>query len=238
MPTLHAAASPVDWPRVEWVLLDMDGTVLDLAFDNHFWYHLLPERYARAHDLSDHAAWAELEPLFSGERGKLNWYCLDWWSARTGLDLVALKREARDRIRPLDGALEFLEAVRASGRRLWLVTNAHGASLRLKMEQTGLAGCFDTLVCSHDFGAPKEDALFWERLRARHAFEPARSLFVDDSLSVLRAARREGIAQVVASIRPDGTQPARPVYEFPGVDRLDALLPLPAFESSAPPRRA
>ena len=167
-------AAAIDWARVDRVVLDMDGTILDLAFDNYFWRELVPERYARHRGVSDHQAWAELEPVFARERGKLNWYCLDWWSNHTGMDLVALKREIAHRVTPLPGAVAFLDAVRASGRPLWLATNAHGASLNLKMERTGLGGHFDVLVSAHHFGVPKEDARFWQTLQARHPFEPAR----------------------------------------------------------------
>ena len=32
---------------VDTVLLDMDGTLLDLAFDNYFWQKLVPETWGR-----------------------------------------------------------------------------------------------------------------------------------------------------------------------------------------------
>ncbi len=31
---------------IRYVLLDMDGTLLDKYFDDYFWEHLLPEKYA------------------------------------------------------------------------------------------------------------------------------------------------------------------------------------------------
>ena len=42
----------VRWESVDHVMLDMDGTVLDLAFDNHFWRDVVPERYAQQRGLS------------------------------------------------------------------------------------------------------------------------------------------------------------------------------------------
>lgn len=216
----------VHWDRVEHVLLDMDGTVLDLAFDNFFWGEVVPARYAERKGISFGAASAELKPHFDGLRGTLPWYSLAHWSVLTGLDLPRLKREVRHRSGPLPGAPEFLRAVKASGRALWLVTNADPHALDIKQGHSGLAAYFDRLISSHDFDAPKEDPQFWPRLAARFPFDKARAVFVDDNASVLAAARDYGIGQVVAIRHPDSTRPSRDVPGFPSVERLADLLPV------------
>ncbi|HVT35558.1 MAG TPA: GMP/IMP nucleotidase [Nevskiaceae bacterium] len=216
----------IRWPEVEWVVLDMDGTILDLAFDNYFWRELVPARYAAARGLTLEAARAELAPKFTEVAHTLPWYCTDYWSEVTGLDMAELKREIRHHIGPLQGAEQFLQAVRASRRKLWLATNAHRDSWMLKMEQTAFAPYFDAIVCSHDYGAPKEDPRFWRAFIEHRPFVPERALFVDDSLPVLHAAREFGIGQVVAIRHPDSTQPPRVVEEFAAVDRLVQLLPI------------
>jgi 5'-nucleotidase len=220
-------AALVNWSQVDHVLLDMDGTLLDLAFDNRFWRELLPQRYAERHGLTLDQALAKLVPQFHAMQGTLEWYCLDYWSGVTQVNVAALKEEVRHLIAPLQGSEEFLRAVRDSGRKIWLATNAHGRSWRLKLEQTGLEGWFDRVICSHDFGAPKEDPRFWQRVVAAHPFDPSRVLFVDDSLAVLRAARLYGLGQIVAIRHPDSTQPRREIEEFTAVDRLADLLPVP-----------
>ena len=214
-----------DWSRIEWVLLDMDGTILDLAYDNWFWRECLPARYAQHHGLSLENARTRLEPEFRAVMHTLPWYCTDHWSRITGLNVAALKRETRARVSVLPGALEFIHAVRASGRKLWLATNAHRDSWTVKLEQTALAHLFDEITCSHDYGAPKESLDFWNRLRAQHPFEPQRTLFVDDSLPVCRAAHDFGIGQVVALRHPDSTQPVRSISDFMAADRLVNLSP-------------
>lgn len=215
----------LNWDAIDHVLLDMDGTILDLSFDNRFWRELVPQRYAQRLGLSLEAAIAELEPQFRNTQGLLQWYCLDHWGAITGLDLVAMKREVRHWIAPLDGAVDFLEAVRAHGKSLWLVTNAHRGSLEVKLAQTGLGVHFDCVVSSHDFGAPKEHPDFWARLSAAFPFVRERALFVDDSLPVLHAARAYGISEVVAILRPDSRLPPREIEGFKSVLSLGQLRP-------------
>ena len=39
----------INWKNIDTVLLDMDGTLLDLHFDNHFWQTFVPLRYAQQH---------------------------------------------------------------------------------------------------------------------------------------------------------------------------------------------
>ena len=214
----------VDWPRVEWVILDMDGTILDLAYDNYFWRELVPQRYAEKNGLTLKHAREVLEPKFIAVQHTLPWYCTDYWSEVTGLNMAALKHEIRERIGPIPGAEDFLRAVRASGRPLWLATNAHRDSWRLKMEFTGLGAYFDQIISSHDFGFPKEAPEFWQAFRAAYPFAPERSLFVDDSLPVLSAAKAFGVGQVLGVRHPDSSQPARDLPGFATVQTVAELV--------------
>ena len=214
------------WNDIEHVLLDMDGTILDLAFDNYFWSQLVPERFAQARGVSLEEAKAELWPQFKAIEHTLPWYCTDHWSRVTGLNLAELKREVREHVAFIGGSRDFLDAVKASGRPLWLVTNAHRDSWQIKLEQVGLTPMFDAIISSHDYGAPKEDQRFWESLQREHPFDRRRALFADDSLPVLRSARTYGIGQIVAMRRPDSTAPEREISEFESAEGLGALLPL------------
>lgn len=227
MPTL------VDWGRIDTVLLDMDGTLLDLYFDNHFWLHHLPAVYGRERGLSHEAAHAELVERFGREQGRLNWYCVDFWTRELGLDVAGLKRDIVHLIQPRPGAFAFLQAVRDSGREAWLVTNAHHHSLSLKLAHTPLTDLCDRIVCSHDFREPKESAAFWPALQAREPFDPARALFVDDSEPVLRAAAAYGVGQLLTIAQPDSRKPAREGLTFPVLQHFDDLLPIPPRHDAA-----
>jgi HAD superfamily hydrolase (TIGR01509 family) len=181
------------WNTIDTVLLDMDGTLLDLHFDNHFWLHHLPQRYAEHHGISRALADAELLPLFREHAGQLNWYCTDFWSRELNLSIRDLKREVAHLIALRPDADTFLAALRTAGKQVVLITNAHRDSLSLKMERIELAPYFDRLISSHDYGFPKEDQQFWHALQQDCPFTPARSLFIDDSLPILRSAGVFGI---------------------------------------------
>jgi 5'-nucleotidase len=223
-PARAPALTACDWARISTVLLDLDGTLLDLAFDNHFWRTRVPQAWAEARSVSLEQAAAELQPRFRSREGTLEWYCTDYWSRELELDIAALKHSHAHQIRWLPGAREFLLRVRALGKRLVLVTNAHPTSLAIKDARTQVISHFDAGFSSHSFGAPKEAPQFWCELAKVEQFDPARSLFVDDSLPVLRAARAAGIGLVYAVLRPDSSAPARVRSEFPAVDAVAELL--------------
>ena len=215
----------LNWSEIETVLLDMDGTLLDLNFDNHFWLSFVPQKYAELHGLSFAEAKQELIPRFKRMEGRLEWYCLDYWTEELKLNIAGLKQEVAGLIAIHPHVTEFLEAVRATGRRLILVTNAHRDSLDLKMEKTCLQVFFDQIISSHDYGLAKEQQGFWQTLQDNHQFEKTTSLLVDDSLAVLQSAQQFGIAHLVSITKPDSTAPVRLITEFPAVQDFRALMP-------------
>jgi HAD superfamily hydrolase (TIGR01509 family) len=185
-----------DWAAIDTVLLDLDGTLLDQAYDNHIWRDLVPQRFAVAQSMDLQAAYAEIARRFAERSGTLDWYCIDYWSRTLGVDIAALHREVRSHVAWLPGARDFLLRMRAAGKRLLLLTNSHPIALAVKHEQSGVLDYLDAAVTSHEFGAPKEHAQFWAAARARFAFDPGRSLFADDNSKMLEAARQARIRWV------------------------------------------
>ncbi len=215
----------VDWPRVTRVFLDMDGTLLDLHYDNHFWQEHVPRRYAEFHGLEPKLARDRLFARYARHSGTLDWYCVDFWTSELALDIVALKQEVAHLIAVRPDVPEFLQAVRASGRRIVMVTNAHPKSLDLKMRTTGLEPYFDALISSHQVGLPKEHPGFWQSLQAIEPFDPVRTLLVDDSLPVLASAEAYGIAQLLAVCNPDSRQLHKDCGAFAGIASFAEVMP-------------
>jgi putative hydrolase of the HAD superfamily len=215
----------LDWQDIDTVLLDMDGTLLDLHYDNHFWLEYVPQRYAEKHGIAFEQARDALFAKYKAVEGTLNWYCVDYWTEQLGMDIPLLKEEVQHLIAVHPDVVEFLSALQRAAKRAILVTNAHGKSLGLKMRRTQLGGHFERIVSSHDLGLPKEDARFWGKLRDHVNFEPGRTLLVDDSLPVLRSARTYGIAHLLAVYQPDTRRPPKDVAEFAAIWSFREVVP-------------
>lgn len=224
----------LDWNRIDTVLLDMDGTLLDLRFDSEFWLNHLPNRFAAHHGLEAGAAQAKLDVLFRSSRRKLEFYCLDWWSAQTGLDIVTLKHDLVHLIGFRHNAREFLGAVRASGRRSVIVTNAHRASLDLKHRHTGIIDLVDAVESAHDHRLPKEEGRFWSTVQGRLGFDPERTLLVDDNIDALVAAQAYGIGHLLAIAQPDSGGTRLQGLPFPALEDFALLQPIGPLAQADP----
>ncbi len=214
----------VDWNAIDTVLLDMDGTLLDLHFDSHFWLEHLPQRYVELHKLDAHHA-DTLRSRIIGEQGTLNWYSLAYWSRELGVDVIALKREVQHLIGLRGDALDFLKWLKKAHPRVVLATNADRESLALKLPLTGLEGYLDAIVSSADVGVAKEAPEFWFALQDIEPFEPARTLFIDDNPAVLESAREYGIRYLLGIKQPDSQRPERELENFIALERFATLLP-------------
>lgn len=220
-----ARRTPPDWARIRTVLLDMDGTLLDRHFDDHFWIDFVPRRYADARGMSLDDARRHLMERYRAEEGTLRWYDVDFWSDELGLDIPALKKNVEHLIAIHPNVQRFLKRAGRQGRKVYMVTNAHGKTLNLKMEKTLLAGSFDGIVVSHDLGFPKETLQFWESAQKRLDFDPGSTLLADDSLPVLEAAGDFGIRYLVHIARPSSTLPVKRSDIFFSIENFQEIMP-------------
>ena len=215
----------IDWNSIDTVLLDMDGTLLDLHFDNYFWMDHLPRAYAEKHQITAEESSERLHSRISSKQGTLDWYSLDHWSEQLDMDIPALKRELQHMISLRPHALEFLTQLHQSHRDVVMVTNAHRKTLDIKMDHVDITPWFDRVVVSHELQAPKEEQAFWHKLQALHPFDPARTLLIDDTERVLDSARDYGIVHLLTLLQPDSQRQKRLDTRFPGIHHFDEIMP-------------
>ena len=215
---------PFSWQEIDWVLLDMDGTLLDKHFDDYFWETLVPDEYARKKGLPLALARDLVFARYQREEGTLNWTDIDFWSRELDLDIPALKEGIRHLIEVHPDTEDFLQFLRGTGKKVALVTNAHYKTLNLKMTHVGLLDYFDAVVSSFDLGAPKENGNFWDVLEARLGFEKERALLVDDNADVLAAARRYGLTHLLFKAKSSSQQGPEPHPDFASIESFRELM--------------
>ena len=213
------------WENIETVLLDMDGTLLDLHFDNHFWLSHVPRCYAEKHELSDEEAHRRLMSRYTEVRGSLDWYCVDFWTRELSLDIEQLKHDTAEKISIRPDVVEFLSWLNENNKRVVLVTNAHPASLNLKMDKTGLHVHFDKIINAHDMGLAKENDGFWQKLQQVESYKKQHTMLIDDNLEVLDSAHAYGIEYCLGIQQPDSQGDDVSSENYPVIDSFKEILP-------------
>jgi len=213
------------WSQIDTVMFDMDGTLLDLHFDNYFWQTFLPQAWARSQGIDQDTASARLHKMYTELRGTLNWYCLDFWAERLQLNITLLKHEVKHKIAIRPNVIDLLVNLRKLDKRILLITNAHPDSLNLKMQHTGIDRYFHNTISSHVLRLAKENHGFWAKLMDLEHYEPTRTMLIDDSLAVLRQADREGIQHLYGIHQPDSQQDPLLLEEYPQIIDFKHIMP-------------
>ena len=214
----------LDWSNIDTVLLDMDGTLLDLHFDNYFWLTHLPRRYAEHFNLDLTIVTPQIHGHLMAHRGTLNWYSTDFWSRKLNVDIIALKNEVKHLINERPQALDLLKALGTAGKQQILVTNADRDSLKIKFKETAIGPHFNQTISSHDYGYAKEQPEFWQILRSEIGFNPDRTLFIDDSEAVLHSAQHYGIQYLRSIAQPDSKKISDHTSAFNAIENFQDLL--------------
>jgi putative hydrolase of the HAD superfamily len=206
--------------EIKYILLDMDGTLLDLYFDDYFWGHLVPEKYAEKHDMSFGAAKEYLYKTYKSHEKTLNWCDIDFWSRELKLDIPALKEQIRHLIEVHPHVIDFLKLMRKQKKKIYLLTNAHFKTVKIKFKKTKIGEYFDDVLCSFSVGHPKEDLEFWNKAQNKLKFDKENSLFIDDTEDVLKTAKEYGIkyllfkAAASSKLEPKKTEEFMTIHDF------------------------
>ncbi|HJV64935.1 MAG TPA: HAD-IA family hydrolase [Geomonas sp.] len=215
----------IDWTLIDTVLLDMDGTLLDRHFDDHFWLEHVPLRFAEKHGISLGDAKIRCHAMFRSQENTLNWTDLDYWSDQLGLDIPVLKEEVNHLIAVHPFVVEFLLYLRQHCKGIHLVTNAHGKTLDLKMRRTKIGPYFDGIISAHDLGLPKEDPAFWKKLQEKVHYLPERTMLGEDSETNLGTAHLFGIKYLIHVGRFSSTAPPAHSERFTTIHYFSELIP-------------
>ena len=214
----------IDWRSIDDVLLDMDGTLLDLHYDATFWLNNVHSIVANLTGEPEHVIQERFHHELKKHEGTLAWYCTDYWADFFGIDLIEAKQQLAHLIRFRPHAEQFLNVLNSLPLRTLIATNAHPDVIQLKLNVVPLEDMVDGIVSSHQYGVAKEHPDFWRALFDEYAINPDRALFMDDSSKVLDAADRAGVREVVEIRHPNLCEPPRSTWKQ-GIDDFDVLFP-------------
>ncbi|HCF8212509.1 TPA: GMP/IMP nucleotidase, partial [Klebsiella pneumoniae] len=177
------------------------------------------------HGISPQEAQAFIRQQYHDVQHTLNWYCLDYWSERLGLDICAMTTEMGPRAVLREDTIPFLNALKTSGKQRILLTNAHPHNLAVKLEHTGLDSHLDLLLSTHTFGYPKEDQRLWHAVAEATGLKAERTLFIDDSEAILDAAAQFGIRYCLGVTNPDSGIAEKQYQRHPSLNDYRRLIP-------------
>lgn len=210
--------------EIRFVLLDMDGTLLDKYFDDYFWEHLLPEKYAEKKNISFGKAKDVLLSRYKLHEGTLNWTDIDFWSREVDIDIPALKEQIHHLIEVHPHVEDFLQMLRRHRKKVFLVTNAHYKVLDIKLRKTEIGKYFDAAITSFEMGHPKEMLAFWEKAQKKLGFDTETTLFIDDTEAVLRTAKKFGIRYILYKAYASSKAQKGCSVHFPAIEDFRQLM--------------
>ena len=178
------------------ILSDLDGVILDLAYDKKFWELWLPEQVTRQTNKSIEEAKAEIMTEIDIQRGTLNFYDLNYWDDLLNVDCMQIFQEKEERCSYLAGSYEALQRLSTLKNPKYILTNGDPRIQEYKAETQNFLEFFDSIFYSMHVGYPKESKEFWALARHNLNLEFEDAIFIDDDLKVVTAAAKDGIKQV------------------------------------------
>jgi putative hydrolase of the HAD superfamily len=183
---------------IECLLIDMDGVILDNAYDNDFWQNQIPEVIADSKGIAFDDAKRLAIQIFNYKKNTKDWYDVDYWSNMLNIDIEAQKRSEKSfsRISLYDGVIDTLSVLKNKTKMI-LITNAHRKTLNIKLEKYNLTPYFDEMVCAHELNYVKEDIQLWYMLRSKYRLDYEKTLLVEDTINNINVGLSAGISGAI-----------------------------------------
>ena len=214
----------LDWDSIDTVLLDMDGTLLDLHFDFYFWTVHLPTKYSQVHNLDLQEVSESIATRLTEKQGQLQWYCTDYWSDQFQINIIQAQEEVRQLIKERNQVIHFLQQLGNMHKQRILITNSDRPSIKLKFANSQIQPLLDQVISSHDYRVAKEHQKFWHHLQQNINFNPQTTLFIDDSEPVLDSAHQYGIKHLLSIEQPISSQLRETDSKYPMIDEFSVLI--------------
>ena len=211
------------WNSIETFFLDMDGTLLDLAYDNYFWHEHIPNLYAKKNSITYKKAKKKIEIMYKNKKNTIEWYSLDYWSEILEINLKTELFNTKNKIKIFPGSIEFLRKLKEQKIKIILLTNCPRQMLNIKLTQTKLWGFFDKIISSEDYGFAKETNEFWYNLKKNIVFKIDSSVFIDDNQNVLDFSYKNGIKNIFCINVPDSKKDKQVIKEYKSIDSISSF---------------
>ena len=211
------------WDLIETFFLDMDGTLLDLAYDNYFWHEHIPDLYSKREKTTFKEAKIILEDMYKKKRGTLEWYSIDYWSDILSINLKLEILNTKNKITIFPNSVEFLQTLRKNKINTILITNCPRDMLDIKITQTKLWSYFNKIVSSHDYGFAKETENFWNILNKNIIYNEEKTFFIDDNENVLKFAEKNGIKNLISINYPDSRKEKQIINNYTSIDNISCF---------------
>lgn len=209
------------WNSIETFFLDMDGTLLDLAYDNYLWHVHVPLIFSKKNNIPFNDAKILLKKMYTEKKNSLSWYSSNYWSARIGINLYLEIKKTRNKIKVFPGVKKLLSDIKTKGRvKIILLTNCPREMLHIKLDQTKLWRYFDKIISSEDYGHPKESKEFWKILDNKVKYDKNKTAFIDDNINVLKYAELNGIKYLFAVSKPDSKKQKEIISNFKTLENI------------------
>lgn len=113
--------------------------------------------------------------------------------------LCIMRRASVITLKLFDGTIELLDALKAAGAGVYLLSNAQSAFTPSEIDSVGLTNKFDGMLLSSDCGCRKPDSAFFSMLFDKYGIDKVGAVMVGDDVACDGAgAEKFGIAYVCA----------------------------------------